>query len=126
MWQPFTYGQKSWAFYIALKFGIKLIMYGENGELEYGGNDKYKHLPKEGIEEWESQYFRGNNVEKFLEIGLEKKIFQKMKFLKQNYNSIKHLNQKKLLNQVQRCIGFLTTKSGYLKKTIIMLTSTQG
>lgn len=77
MWQPFTYGQKSWAFYIALKFGIKLIMYGENGELEYGGNDKYKHLPKEGIEEWESQYFRGNNVEKFLEIGLEKKIFSK-------------------------------------------------
>ena len=53
MWQPFTYGQKSWAFNIALKFGIKLIMYGENGELEYGGNDKYKHLPKEGIEEWD-------------------------------------------------------------------------
>ena len=25
MWQPFTYGQKSWAFHMALKFGIKLI-----------------------------------------------------------------------------------------------------
>ena len=77
MWQPFTYGQKSFAFHIAIKFGIKLIMYGENGELEYGGNDKYKYLPKEGVEEWENQYFRGNNVEKFIDIGLQKKVFQK-------------------------------------------------
>ena len=38
-----------------MKFGIKLTMYGENGELEYGGNDKYKYLPKEGVEEWEKQ-----------------------------------------------------------------------
>ncbi len=77
MWQPFTYGQKSFAFHIAMKFGIKLIMYGENGELEYGGNDKYKYLPKEGVEEWENQYFRGNNIDKFIDIGLQKKIFKK-------------------------------------------------
>ena len=49
---------KKFAFHIATKFGIKLIMYGENGELEYGGNDKYKYLPKEGVEEWEDQYFK--------------------------------------------------------------------
>ena len=77
MWQPFTYGQKSWAFHMALKFGVKLIMYGENGELEYGGNTKYKNLPKEGIEEWESQYFRGNNVDRFTEIGLQRGVFEK-------------------------------------------------
>jgi len=52
-WEPFTYGQKAWAYHIAQKFGIKLIFYGENGELEYGGSDKYKNLPKEGAEEWE-------------------------------------------------------------------------
>ena len=74
MWQPFTYGQKSFAFPIAMKFGIKLIMYGENGELEYGGNDKYKYLPKEGVEEWENQYFRGNNIDKFIDIGLQKNL----------------------------------------------------
>ena len=77
MWQPFTYGQKSFAFHIATKFGIKLIMYGENGELEYGGNDKYKYLPKEGVEEWEDQYFKSNNVDKFIDIGLQNKIFKK-------------------------------------------------
>src|SRR5690606_29232885 len=41
-WEPFAYGQKAWAFHIALRFGVQLIMYGENGELEYGGSDKYK------------------------------------------------------------------------------------
>lgn len=35
-WKPFTYGQKAWAFHVATRFGVKLIMFGENGELEYG------------------------------------------------------------------------------------------
>ena len=30
-WEPFTYGQKAWAFHIANKFNVKLIFYGENG-----------------------------------------------------------------------------------------------
>jgi N-acetyl sugar amidotransferase len=77
MWQPFTYGQKSWAFHMALKFNIKLIMYGENGELEYGGNTKYKNLRKEGPEEWEKNYLKGNNIDKIVEIGLQKKVFKK-------------------------------------------------
>ena len=36
-WQPFTYGQICYAFHMALKFDIKLIFFGENGEAEYGG-----------------------------------------------------------------------------------------
>ena len=31
-WEPFAYGQKAYAFHIALKFKIPLIFYGENGE----------------------------------------------------------------------------------------------
>ncbi len=97
MWQPFTYGQKSFAFHIAMKFGIKLIMYGENGELEYGGNDKYKYLPKEGVEEWEKQYFRGNNVDKFMEIGLEKKIFTKKEILNSEVQFYKSPNPNEII-----------------------------
>lgn len=76
-WQPFTYGQKAWAFHMAEKFGIKLIMYGENGELEYGGSTKYKHMPKEGPEEWEYQYFRGASVDDIVKRGIEKGILKK-------------------------------------------------
>src|SRR3989344_817005 len=41
-WEPFTFGQKAYAFHVALKFGIPLIVYGENGEVEYGGSVKNK------------------------------------------------------------------------------------
>lgn len=76
-WEPFTYGQKAWAYHIAQKFGIKLIFYGENGELEYGGSDKYKNLPKEGPEEWEYEYFKGTSVDELVKFGISKGIFKK-------------------------------------------------
>src|SRR3989338_10975115 len=39
-WEPFAFGQKAYAFNMAIKFGIPLIFYGENGEAEYGGGTK--------------------------------------------------------------------------------------
>ncbi len=36
--QPFIYGQKAFPMRIAARFGIPLIMYGEDGEVEYGGD----------------------------------------------------------------------------------------
>ena len=74
-WEPFTYGQKAWAFHIANKFNVKLIFYGENGELEYGGSEKYKNRPSEGPEEWEYEYFKGASVDNLVEIGLQRGIF---------------------------------------------------
>ena len=73
-WEPFAYGQKAWAFHIAQRFGIKLIVYGENGEVEYGGSEKYKNLSNEGPEEWEDYYFKGADVKQTVEYGLDKKL----------------------------------------------------
>lgn len=75
--EPFAYGQKALAFHFATKYNISLIFYGENGELEYGGSEKYKYLPKEGPEEWEYQYYKGAGVDKLIEIGLQNKIITK-------------------------------------------------
>jgi N-acetyl sugar amidotransferase len=76
-WQPFTFGQKMWAYHIARGFNIPLIMYGENGELEYGGSTKYKHLPKEGPQEYKEFYFKGADVDAIIEVGLDRGIFDK-------------------------------------------------
>ena len=76
-WQPFTYGQKAWAFHVAEKFNVKLIFWGENGELEYGGATEYKNKPKEDPDVWEKYYFRGTTVDKLAKIGIEKGIFSK-------------------------------------------------
>ncbi|MBA3662147.1 MAG: N-acetyl sugar amidotransferase [Gammaproteobacteria bacterium] len=43
--QPFIYGQTNYPLQIAVKFGIPLIMYGENGEVEYGGDMKNAFRP---------------------------------------------------------------------------------
>ena len=74
-WEPFAYGQKAWAFHIATKFGIELMFYGENGELEYGGSEAYKNKPMEGPEEWEVEYFKGTSVEKLAKIAVQRGIF---------------------------------------------------
>ena len=76
-WQPFGYGQKAWAFHIAEKFNVKLIFYGENGEVEYGGSTEYKYKPKEDPTVWKRHHFMGNTVDKLVEVGLERGIFHK-------------------------------------------------
>lgn len=43
---PFSYGQLHVPLHIAVKFKIPFIMYGENGELEYGGNLKNYNKPQ--------------------------------------------------------------------------------
>lgn len=73
-WEPFTYGQMAWAFHVAEMYKIGLIFYGENGELEYGGSEKYKNQPKEGIEEWDYAYFKGSGINELIEIGIQEKI----------------------------------------------------
>ena len=75
-WEPFAYGQKSFAFHMALRFGVKLIFYGENGELEYGGSDKYKHMPKETPEEWKKNYYKGTSIYQLVKYGIEKDIYK--------------------------------------------------
>lgn len=70
-WEPFTFGQKALAFQISVKFGIPLIFYGENGEVEYGGDEKNKNKPYESVKDWERLYFKGAGVRKLVETGEE-------------------------------------------------------
>ena len=100
-WEPFTYGQKAWAFHIAVRFGIRLIFFGENGELEYGGSEKYKYLPKEGPEEWEHQYFKGANVDDLARIGLEKGLFSKGELLEKTLQLYKAPHPDEIRKQIR-------------------------
>lgn len=72
-WQPFAYGQMCYAFHIAVKFGIKLIFFGENGEAEYGGDPKNNYRPLHPLEDWASLYFKGTTVDDLVEYGLKDK-----------------------------------------------------
>lgn len=68
---PFIFGQMCFAFHIALKFDIKLVFYGENGEAEYGGDPKNNYRSHMPLEDWATSYFKGTTVDDLLEYGVK-------------------------------------------------------
>lgn len=57
--QPFIYGQYNFPIHMAIKHNVQLIMYGENGEVEYGGDMKNAYRPTRDILDQDKHYFSG-------------------------------------------------------------------
>ena len=57
--QPFIYGQANFPLKVAVQNNVSLIMYGENGEVEYGGDMKNAYTPTRQIEDHDKHYFSG-------------------------------------------------------------------
>lgn len=57
--QPFIYGQANFPLHMAVKYNVSLIMYGENGEVEYGGDMKNAFKPTRDIADHDKHYFSG-------------------------------------------------------------------
>lgn len=76
--QPFIYGQTNFPLRVAAEERIRLVMYGEDGEAEYGGMVKEPRA-KRSPEEHDAQYFSGKSPEFWEAHGLtakELEIFQ--------------------------------------------------
>lgn len=70
--QPFIYGQTNFPLQIAVNFSISLIMYGENGEVEYGGDMKNSEKPTREITDHKKHYFSGLPPEFWIDKGFSK------------------------------------------------------
>ncbi|WP_295583629.1 N-acetyl sugar amidotransferase [uncultured Lamprocystis sp.] len=57
--QPFIYGQTNFPLHMAVKHKVSLIMYGENGEVEYGGDMKNANRPTREVQDHDKHYFSG-------------------------------------------------------------------
>ncbi|RED84033.1 N-acetyl sugar amidotransferase [Cohnella phaseoli] len=57
--QPFIYGQTNFPLKVAIQNNVSLIMYGENGEVEYGGDMKNAFRPTREIADHDKHYFSG-------------------------------------------------------------------
>ena len=55
---------------MAVKYNVQLIMYGENGEVEYGGDMKNALRPTRDIQDHDSHYFSGLPPEFWAEHGV--------------------------------------------------------
>jgi N-acetyl sugar amidotransferase len=70
--QPFIYGQTNFPMKMAIQHNVQLIMYGENGEVEYGGDMKNAFSPKREIADHDGHYFSGRPPEFWESHGLSK------------------------------------------------------
>ena len=70
--QPFIYGQTNFPLHISTKYNIPLIMYGENGEVEYGGDMTNAFKPNREINIHEYHYFSGLPPEYWYEHNFSK------------------------------------------------------
>lgn len=68
--QPFIYGQTNFPLQISVSYNIPLIMYGENGEVEYGGDMKNAERPTREITDHSKHYFSNLPPEVFKEYGI--------------------------------------------------------
>jgi N-acetyl sugar amidotransferase len=71
--QPFIYGQTNFPMHMAVQHGIELIMYGENGEVEYGGDMKNALRPDREIADHDKHYFSGLPPEFWADHGVSLK-----------------------------------------------------
>lgn len=69
----FVLGQVSYAFHMAAKFGISLVMFGENGDAEYAGNPEAVDVPFIPSEKWTNLYFKGCQLEEMVQYGIDNK-----------------------------------------------------
>ncbi|EKD26234.1 MAG: hypothetical protein ACD_79C01302G0015 [uncultured bacterium] len=71
--QPFIYGVTNFAMKIAVKLKIPLLMYGENGEVEYGGDMKNAFKPtRDYKKDHAKHYFSGLPPEELVNYGISK------------------------------------------------------
>lgn len=72
--QPFIYGQTNFPLQIAARYGIPLVMYGENGEVEYGGDMKNAFSPTRDYRtDHKNHYFSGIGPEDLVHYGIAEK-----------------------------------------------------
>jgi len=69
--QPFIYGVTNFPLQMAVKYKIPLIMYGENGEVEYGGDLKNAFKPTRDYKaDHKKHYFSGVAPEDLIQYGI--------------------------------------------------------
>ena len=71
--QPFIYGQTNMPLQMSVNYKIPLVMYGENGEVEYGGDMKNAFSPTRDYKsDHKKHYFSGLGPEDLIEYGVNK------------------------------------------------------
>lgn len=112
----FVLGQIYFPIHIALKFNIKLIFYGENGELEYAGDPESKDKPyKDFLEDeaWIKGYLKGTPINELIQYGIDNKEYMKGVSLK--HSDLKFYNPPDKSEMISKNISRIYFMNYFLK-----------
>ncbi len=84
--QPFIYGQTHFPMQMAVRYNVQIIMYGENGEVEYGGDMRNAFRPTREIQDHDKHYFSGLPPEFWTEHGVS--LADLMPFMAPSYERV--------------------------------------
>ena len=73
--QPFAFGQLCYPMQMSARFNVPLVMFGESGEAEYGGDPSANDKPSWDYADWERIYLKGSGVDRLIEIGVRLGVF---------------------------------------------------
>jgi N-acetyl sugar amidotransferase len=69
----FVLGQLCFAFHMAVKFNIPLVMFGENGEAEYAGDPNASDRPFVPSSDFTRLYFKGATLDETIQYAMQNK-----------------------------------------------------
>ena len=110
----FVLGQVSFAFHIAVKFNIPLVMFGENGEAEYAGDPEVTNKPYIPSEEFTRLFFKGSTLDELVNFGVNNKDYFSKDIKKSDLDFYRPPSPKELSNSGIEGKYFF----GYYKKWI--------
>ena len=121
----FVLGQVYFPIHMALKFGIDLVFYGENGEVEYAGDPVFVDQPYRDLlndEAWLKGYMKGTTIDELIKYGVETKDYMKdVDFSKCDLSFYRPPSIDEMKSKNTSKLHFLDiTKNGFLKKIFIM------
>ena len=90
--QPFIFGQYSAPFRVAIQYGVSLVFYGEDGEVEYGGAMEHADRASMPYEDFVANRFSSVFPESFEQYGITKEELNKYGLSKEELNEIKTQN----------------------------------
>jgi len=90
--QPFIFGQYSAPFRVAIQYKVPLVMYGEDGEVEYGGSMEHADRASLSYKDFVSNRFSSVFPESFENYGIKKEELTKYGLSEKELKKIKNLN----------------------------------
>jgi len=90
--QPFIFGQYSAPFRVAIQYGVSLVFYGEDGEVEYGGAMEHADRASMAYKDFVANRFSSVFPESFEKYGITREELNKYGLSSDELRKIKDLN----------------------------------